>query len=690
MQTLDWIFIVVPLVAILGFAYYTKRFVKSVLDYTSAGRCAGRYLLCNARAEADSGLSSTVATFQGIMIAGFVLGWWGALTAPLFLVLGIVGFVSYRYRETRVLTLPQLFEARYSRKFRLFMGLLAFLAGLLNYGVFPAIASKFFVYFLHLPGTVQVFAFLPAMRTEVLIMAGYLTFTLIVMLTGGQISLMVTDCVEGIFSHFVYILMVIVLLWLVSWRQIEHWLTSAPPNYSLINPFDAMGVKDFNIWMCAMGVFVGVYITMAWQNRSGFNAAGRSPHETRMGVVLGNWRGYARVLMLTALAMCAMTYLYHPDFKDVNLAAWAEIGKITDAQQQSQATVTIALSHLLPVGLKGLFLLVMVLGMMAAEASHMHSWGSILIQDVVIPLRRRPLEPHQHIWVIRCGQIGVGLFALVFSSLFTQTDYIAMWWAITGTIFQAGAGAAIIGGLYWKKGTTTAAWTAAILGATLSLGSIALGQVWATDWWGYRWLAPVVAGIGRTLPDKFPNGVVVTFWVDVIVALTYVAVSLLTCRKDFDMDRLLHRGQYRVETEIVADRKMLVKGKFHWSKLLGFDEHFTFWDKVVAGGVFWWSIFWFCVVLVSTAWNLWHPICLHLRLAGTPVDCIQPWPDRWWTTYWFLSGIVLPFVISVITFVWFSIGGFRDLKLFFHALRTQTRDYTDDGRMEKRPDQTDG
>ena len=58
-------------------------------------------------------------------------------------------------------------------------------------------------------------------------------------------------------------------------------------------------------------------------------------------------------------------------------------------------------------------------------------------------------------------------FAFFFSLLFPQTQYIALWWALTGGVFTGGAGAAIIGGLYWQKGTTAAAWAGAITGSVL-------------------------------------------------------------------------------------------------------------------------------------------------------------------------------------------------------------------------------
>src|SRR5438477_6385123 len=194
MHPIDWLFVAAPLTLILLIALWTRRYVKSVADFLAAGRCAGRYLLANARGEAESGLASSLAVFEQIFVAGFVLNFWEKLQTPVIVLIGISGFVVYRLRETRAMTLAQFFEMRYSRNFRLFMGFLAFLSGILNYGIFPAVSARFFIYFLDLPHAVHLGPM--AISTFAILMASYLTCTVLMTLAGGQVTLMVVDCVE--------------------------------------------------------------------------------------------------------------------------------------------------------------------------------------------------------------------------------------------------------------------------------------------------------------------------------------------------------------------------------------------------------------------------------------------------------------------------------------------------------------
>ena len=91
----------------------------------------------------------------------------------------------------------------------------------------------------------------------------------------------------------------------------------------------------------------------------------------------------------------------------------------------------------------------------------------------------KPLTPEKHLRLLRCVITGVVIFAFLFSFFFAQIDYVLMFFAITGAIWTAGAGPVTTFGLYWKKGTTQAAFTSLIAGSTIAVSGIICQQQWA-------------------------------------------------------------------------------------------------------------------------------------------------------------------------------------------------------------------
>src|SRR5580658_6013965 len=112
MHWIDYTIAFVPFIVIVIVSWRTRRYMKSVADFMSASRCAGRYLVCSAGGEAASGAVTAVAMFEYTYKTGFVLTWWNTLSVPTTLLFTLTGFVIYRYRETRVMTLAQFFEIR--------------------------------------------------------------------------------------------------------------------------------------------------------------------------------------------------------------------------------------------------------------------------------------------------------------------------------------------------------------------------------------------------------------------------------------------------------------------------------------------------------------------------------------------------------------------------------------------------
>ena len=114
MSWIDWTLVFV----FIGFLIYagatTRKLTKGVADYLAANRCASRYLLSVAQGQAQLGAVTIIASFEQFYAAGFTPQFWGGMFAPIGLFVVLSGWVIYRFRQTRAMTLAQFFEMRYS------------------------------------------------------------------------------------------------------------------------------------------------------------------------------------------------------------------------------------------------------------------------------------------------------------------------------------------------------------------------------------------------------------------------------------------------------------------------------------------------------------------------------------------------------------------------------------------------
>jgi SSS family solute:Na+ symporter len=664
MHYVDWLIMAVPMVVVGWVGYKTQKYCRGVADFMTGGRAAGRYLLTTSEYMGGMGLITAVAMFESQYQSGFAYaGPWGVLLTPLFIALTLTGYLIYRYRETRVMTMSQFFEVRYSKRFRLFTGILAALAGILNFGIFPAVGSRFFVYFCGLPEHLPILGL--AVPTFGILMVIFLTVALILVLGGGQLTILVTDSVQAIFSYILFGVVAVTILLLFSQDQMTYVLEHRPSGESFINPWDIDKLQDFNIWFWLIGAIGGIYSMMAWQGGHAFNASAASPLEAKMGKILGTFRGGFSTVMYTYVVLAAIVVLQHPQFSADGTSIQEQISKIDNTALQKQLTVPLALAHLLPIGVKGCFCALMLFLMVTTDVSYLHSWGSILVQDIILPFRRKPFTPQMHMLLIRLAIIGVVIYAFLFSLLFRQTDYILMFFALTGTIYLGGAGACIVGGMYWKKGTTAGAWSAMLSGVIISITGFVCQRYWTTvqpmlrTWFpSNEWLASNV--------EKFPINSQWIWGLAMVMAITlYVAISLLTCRENFNLDRMLHRGQYALGTD-GKPLPALGKTRMTWRAFIGIDPNMSGGDRKLTYFVFGWTYFWWFVGMVILFWNLvpaWR------------------WPTHWFTEWFFFNNYTMGIGLGVITTIWFTWGTIRDLGRLFSKLRIQSQNVFDDGRV---------
>ncbi len=677
LQILDWMMVIVPLAIVVYVGMRTRRYTRSVAGFMAAERVAGRYLVATASGEAAFGAITAVAAFEQFFVAGFTLSWWQQANNAVWLFILLSGFIIYRYRESRVMTMAQFFEIRYTKAFRLFAGFLVFASGLITYGIFPAVGGRFFIYFCGFPDTLHLGSL--TIPTYAVAMAILLLPGVLLTCVGGQLTLMIVDCIEGVISLVFYMFVATALMVAFSWHRITEAMLDRPPGQSLFNPFNTSATQDFNMWFMLIAIFVAAYGWQSSQAGHGFRSAALSAHEQKMGAILGPWRNEAKTLMLTILSISAYCFLHHAHFAEGAGAVQKALSNIDNPALRTQMEVPTALGMMLPVVIKGMFAAIMLFALIATDATMMHSWGTILVQDLIVPLRKHPMETGQHLLVLRLAIVGVALFAFLFSLFFKQTQYINMFFAYAGALFS-GAGAVIIGGFYWKKGTAAAAWAAMIGGAGVSLAGITLQQTWKGS--VYPWLdqsQPKFLSSLRYLfedvlskqiyslnwvvgPDKFPfSGQWVLFFATVTAIVLYMVLSLVTCREEFDLDRMLHRGKWAIKGEQHVAPTSEPR-KFSWKLLLGITPEFTKGDLGISLSLFIYRFTWFLLFAVVTIWNIW-----------------RPWPEQWWVDFFHATSVVLPFAIGVIVTVWFTWGGLRDLRRLFQRLETVRENPLDDG-----------
>ena len=120
---IDWVIVLLVLVGMFYSVSLTSGLMKSVSDFLSAGRTGGRYIMAISGGVAGVGAISIVMYLEMGYVSGFALSWWGLSQGLIILLIQVSGWVSYRFRQTRCLTLAEFFEKRYSRKFRIFAGI---------------------------------------------------------------------------------------------------------------------------------------------------------------------------------------------------------------------------------------------------------------------------------------------------------------------------------------------------------------------------------------------------------------------------------------------------------------------------------------------------------------------------------------------------------------------------------------
>ena len=309
----DWIIVLVPVIFVLYMGVYSRRYLKDVTAFLSAGRVCGRYVISVGDLANGLSIIGLLAYVEVHYRTGFALGFWTRIITPISVLLSLYGYCMYRFRETKSQSIGQFFEMRYSRKFRVFAAGLRSLSEMLANMIMPALAARFFMYFLDLP---KEFTFLGmTWSTFNTIMAVVLVVAISIICMGGSLAIIVTDTIQGFICYPLLVLFIIFILCKFSWsKEILPVMSSRVAGENFLSPYDIYNLRDFNLFSLVVTVFATFMHRASWTGAGSTSSAAKSAHEQKMASLLGSLRGSINSLFYILMAVALLTFMNHFHF----------------------------------------------------------------------------------------------------------------------------------------------------------------------------------------------------------------------------------------------------------------------------------------------------------------------------------------------------------------------------------------
>ncbi len=432
---LDWVIVVVYLLGTMAAGLYGKKYVSGLSDFLVAGRQLGTFIGVATLAATEIG----TITFMYYAELGYKTGFAsfvnGLIAGAVMIVIGRTGFIIRRLRALRLMTIPEFFQVKYSKNLRVVTGILVAIGGILNMGVFLKVEGTFLAIITGIS-----LDHLKATMTAILLLE--LAYTVL----GGMVSIVITDFLQFIALSLGTILVSLYSIHIVGW---EHMRATVYANMGSqgFNPFTnaqygwAYIVFQILLWMA---------VDTCWQTTAMRTFSARDPETSKK---VFTWAGF----LYLGRGMMPMLW---------GIAALAMLGP----NANSLEAMPVMLTRILPVGILGLVVSGMLAATMSVNSSYLLGWSSIIAQDIILPLRKKPLSSRSQVLLNRVANLFVSLFVLFWGIWYTLPGPTYFYLNITASIFLAGAFAAVIGGLFWSRANTLGGYCAMIAGAVGAVG----------------------------------------------------------------------------------------------------------------------------------------------------------------------------------------------------------------------------
>ena len=458
--SIDWAIVAVYLGGSILIGLWANRYVGGLSDYLVAGRTLRIRLALATMTGTELGLVTVMYVAELGYTKQFASLYLAVIEVLGLAVIGLTGLVVYRLRQEAVLTVPEYYERRYTQSVRVAGAVMMVLAGVLNMGVFLKAGSLFLVGVTGLEDPM-------ALK---LIMTGLLLLVLFYTVLGGMVSVVITDLVQflvlGVGSLVVSGFVLSEMggidgLWELSGTTYIDPLMSD-------NPVTEAAGDGVGPWMLtAQWVTLSIAV-MLWPATVSRTLAVKSPTVARRLYLFSTIPFLARRTLPALWGIGAFAFFaFHTDLG-------SEFQEQVDSKNLSTlSAMPLYLAKIIPTGLLGIVTAAMLAAFMSTHDSYLLCWSGVVAQDIVAPLCGG-LSDRQRVLVTRVSIVVIGAFLLFWGLWYEVGQELWDYLAITGTVYLSGALPVIVGGLYWKRASSTGALAALACGL---MGVCGLSQV---------------------------------------------------------------------------------------------------------------------------------------------------------------------------------------------------------------------
>ena len=449
----DWGIVAIYLIIAVAIGIIANRYVVNMVDFVVAGRVMRPALAVATLTGTELGLVTVMYCAQKGFTGGFAAFHIGVATGVVTFFVGLTGFIVVRLRRQGALTIPDYYRMRYGKNVQILGGLMLAFGGILNMGMFLKAGSMFIV------GVTG----LQSEAALTWVMVALLGLVLFYTVLGGMVSVILTDYIQFVVLSFGLFLATGLMIYTLGWTHIFERVVELKGEAGF-NPLlaeSAFGV-DYVVWM----VFLGLVNCALWPTAVARALACDSEQTVKTQYL---WSSISFTIMFIVpyfWGICAFVYIMDTPTLTQAFFPTAPGAEAID----SLYGMPILMGRILPVGVIGIITAAMIAAFMSTHDSYLLCWSTVLTNDVFAPLLGPRLTQRLQVFLARVLIIVIGLLILLISFVYPLKAELWDYMAVTGAIYFTGAFALLLGGLYWKRASSTGAVLALIAGGFAVFG----------------------------------------------------------------------------------------------------------------------------------------------------------------------------------------------------------------------------